>query len=314
MLSRTSIYLRVAALSLTLAAIGASELAGQSPPIQTDPSTGVLIVAHGADSAWNAPVKGLAAQVRQGGLVRGPVAVAFLMGAGAPTHRFQDQVASLVEQGAKRVVLVPLLVSSHSGHFDQLRYLAGTLDSLAPVMMHHLHMGGLERVTTTPMVVANGLDDSPELARVLSERAKALVPSDREHRALFLMGHGPNDAREYAIWMKHLRVIADSVRAATGFASVAVELVRDDAPAEVRAEAVQRSREIIGLQHAATKRDVAVVPILVSAGDISRRKLPADLAGLPITYAGAPLLPSPDMAHWVERRVLDAESSTVSRR
>jgi sirohydrochlorin ferrochelatase len=288
--------------------------AAQPSSERSDPTVGVLILAHGADPAWNAPVESLAVMVRRSGVVRGPVAVSFLMGPGAPAHRFQDQVASLVKQGARRVVLVPLLVSSHSGHFDQLRYLAGTLDTLDPVMAHHLHMGGLERVTTTPMVVANGLDDSPELARVLAERARALVPSGREQRALFLLGHGPNDAVEYATWMKNLREVADSVRAATGFASVAVELVRDDAPAIVRAEAVRRAREMVQLQHSATGRDVAVVPVLISAGDVSRRKLPADLAGLPIVYSGAPLLPSPELARWVERRVLEAQTPVAEQR
>lgn len=288
--------------------------AAQPSSERSDPTVGVLILAHGADPAWNAPVESLAVMVRRSGVVRGPVAVSFLMGPGAPAHRFQDQVASLVKQGARRVVLVPLLVSSHSGHFDQLRYLAGTLDTLDPVMAHHLHMGGLERVTTTPMVVANGLDDSPELARVLAERARALVPSGREQRALFLLGHGPNDAVEYATWMKNLREVADSVRAATGFASVAVELVRDDAPAIVRAEAVRRAREMVQLQHSATGRDVAVVPVLISAGDVSRRKLPADLAGLPIVYSGAPLLPSPELARWVERRVLEAQTPVAAQR
>jgi sirohydrochlorin ferrochelatase len=292
------------ALVALLAAVAPPAVAQQEEPL--DATVGVLILAHGADAAWNAPVESLAVHVKRAGAVRGPVGVAFLMGQGAPTHRFQDQVAALRKQGAQRVVLVPLLVSSYSGHFDQLRYLAGTLDTLGAEMAHHLHMGGLERVTTTPMIVAPGLDDSPELARILAERARDLAPVDREHRALFLMGHGPNDAEQYAKWMKNLRVVADSVRAATGFASVAVELVRDDAPAGVRAEAVHRSREIISLQHAATKHDVVVVPILVSAGDISRRKLPADLAGLPIVYSGAPLLPSDQLVQWVERRVRES--------
>ena len=100
--------------------------------------------------------------------------------------------------------------------------------------------------------------------------------------------------------------MADTVKAATGFASVAVELVRDDAPAAVRAEAVKRAREIITLQRAATGKEVIVVPILVSSGDVANRKLPGDLAGLPIVYAGTPLLPHSLMATWVERRVLEA--------
>ncbi|HEY4132426.1 MAG TPA: CbiX/SirB N-terminal domain-containing protein [Gemmatimonadaceae bacterium] len=294
------------ALMLTLATSPVA--AAQKPLVTEDSTVGVLILAHGADSAWNAPVESLAAAVQRAGVVRGPVGVAFLMGPGAATHRFQDQVADLTKRGARRVVLVPLLVSSYSGHFDQLRYLAGTLDTLDPEMAHHLHMGGVERVTNTPMTVAHGLDDASELAHILAERAETLAPRDREHRALFLMGHGPNSAEDYAAWMKNLRVVAESVRALTGFSSVMVELVRDDAPAPVRAEAVKRSREIITLQHTATQQDVVVVPILVSAGDISQRKLPADLAGLPIVYSGEPLLPSDALVHWVERRVQESAS------
>lgn len=274
-----------------------------------DATVGVMLVAHGADRGWNAPVESLAAQVRANGFVKGPVGVAFLMGDEAPAHRFQDVAAALVAQGAKHIVVVPLLVSSHSGHYEQIRYLAGATDSLDEDMRMMLHMSGIERASAAgvPIVVTRALDDSPELAAALASRANALA-QDRPRRALFLFGHGPNSAEDYAAWMKNLRVVADSVRAATGYASVAVELVRDDAPAEVRAEAVKRAREIIELQHAATHADVVVVPILVSSGTVSQKKLPADLAGLPAIYAGTPLLPDSLLAHWVERRVRDALS------
>lgn len=271
----------------------------------SDASVGVLLVAHGADREWNAPVESLASQVATHGVVRGPVGVAFLMGDGATTHRFQDAVAALVKRGARRVVVVPLLVSSYSGHFEQIRYLSGKTDSLDSAMMMMLHMSGIERAPSVSIAVTPGLDDSPELARVLSARAAAIA-TDRGHQALLLLGHGPNSAEDYAAWMKNLRVIADSVRAATGFATVQVELVRDDAPPAVRGEAVLRAREIVLLQHAATNRDVVIVPILVSAGAIAQTKLPADLAGLPAVYAPAPLLPDDNLVAWVERRVLQS--------
>ena len=274
-----------------------------------DRSTGVLLVAHGASPAWNGLVDSLATMVRSNGVVGGPVAVSYLMGAGAKTSRFQDRIAELKRAGAQRVVVVPVLVSSFSGHYDQVKYLAGALDLLDHQMMHHLHRGGIERASGVPMVVTPAFDDSPELARALATRAKTLAPSPAG-RALFLFGHGPNSAEDYAAWMSRLRTVADSIKAETGFASVAVELVRDDAPAPVRAEAVKRAREIIGLQRAATGQDVIVVPILVSSGDVSNKKLPADLAGVPIVYSAAPILPHPAMAKWVERRVIEATSVT----
>jgi sirohydrochlorin cobaltochelatase len=143
---------------------------------------------------------------------------------------------------------------------EQIRYLAGRVDTLESEMAHHLHMSGITRPTAqVALQVTPALDDAPELAHVLVTRALTLTPNPRG-RALFLLGHGPNSAEDYAAWMANLRPMADSVRAATGFASVLIELVRDDAPASVRAEAVKRVREIIILQRAATGQDVTVVP------------------------------------------------------
>ncbi|HEU4630242.1 MAG TPA: CbiX/SirB N-terminal domain-containing protein [Gemmatimonadaceae bacterium] len=269
---------------------------------------GTLVIAHGGSAAWNARVEATARQARTGG----PVAVSFLMGAGARTHAFQDGVRALVAQGATEVTVVPLLVSSHSGHYDQIRWLAGELDTLSATMRHHLQMSGITRAgVDVPIRVAPALDDAPEMARVLADRAVALVPdaAARRGRALFLLGHGPNSAEDYAAWMDNLRRVADSVHARTGFRSVLVELVRDDAPPPVRAEAVARARELIALQHQLTGAEVVVVPILVSSGEVSGRKFPADLEGLPVVYAGEPLLPHESMARWVEARV----RSTVRR-
>jgi sirohydrochlorin ferrochelatase len=258
----------------------------------------VVIIAHGGGPAWNAQVEAVARAVRH----PGPVGVSFLMGPGAQASRFQDVVADLERRGARRVVVVPFLVSSHSGHYEQVRWLAGVTDSLEPVMAHHLELSGLARpARAVPIRVTAALDDSPEMARVLAARARALDPDSS--RALLLIGHGPNSAEDYAEWMRNLRPVADSVRAWTGYRSVVVELVRDDAPAEVRAEAVARVRELVGLQREATGRDVLVVPVLVATGQVSREKFARDLAGLPVVYRGDALLPDTAMARWVEARI-----------
>lgn len=276
-----------ATLTLVPAALGAQQ------------DTGTLIIAHGGGAEWNAQVEYIAGLVRTGG----PVEVSYLMGPGAKTHRFQDAAARLAAAGARRIVVVPVLMSSHSGHYEQIRWLAGETDALDENMMHHLHMSGIERADTdVPIRVAKAIDDSPEVARVLAERALALA-EDPARQALFIVGHGPNSSEDYAAWMSNLRPIADSVRAVTGFADVKVGLVQDDAPAAVRAEAVRRVREIIELQHQVTGRDVVVVPALISRGQISLEKIPADLAGLPIVYSGDALLPHDGLARWIEARV-----------
>ncbi len=288
--------------------------AGQTPrtsgsataPRQAGP-VGTVVVAHGGDSLWNAQVIDVARQARTGG----PVEVSFLMGPGAAKSRFQDVVARLDAKGVSSIVVVPMLVSSHSGHFEQIRYLAGesrTLDDT--VMMHHLHMAGIEQPSVeTPIRLARAMDDAPQMARVLADRALSLTATPRD-QALMIVGHGPNEAEEYAAWMENLRRVADTVKARTGFRDVRVDVVRDDAPAAVRAEAVRRVRELIELQHMATGKDVIVVPVLVSSGSVSRDKLPADLAGTRSIYDAKPLLPHPEMARWIETRVRDASGET----
>ena len=284
---------RVAALTLPLAAPAVGQSSAGARPV------GTLIVAHGGGPAWDAQVEAVAKQAR----LDGPVGVSFLMGPGARANRFQDVVRRLEQQGAREIVVVPMLVSSHSGHYEQIRYLVGQRDSLDTLMTHHLHMSGTARPAgSVPLELTPAMDDAREIAQVLAERARALAKAPAK-QALFLIGHGPNSAEDYAAWMSNLRRVADTVRARAGFRSVLVDLVRDDAPEEVRVEAVRRARELIQLQHDLTGQPVVVVPVMVAEGKISREKLPRDLAGLPIVYSGEALLPHPGMARWIEARV-----------
>jgi sirohydrochlorin ferrochelatase len=278
-------------------------------PAAAQGTTGTLLVAHGGSAGWNARVEQVARDVRTGG----PVRVSFLMGDGASRHRFQDAVDSLVGAGATRVVVVPLLVSSYSGHYEQVRWLAGQTDSLDEEMMHHLHMAGITRASGgVPISITRAFDDAPEMARVLAEHARRLAPNDYAQRALFLMAHGPNDPLDHAAWMQNLRAVADSVRRIGGFRDVKVGVVRDDAPAPVRAEAVKEIRDLVSLQAAWTGRPVVVIPVLVSSGEVGGVKFPRDLEGLSVVYDNLPLLPEAPMARWIETRVREAAGRAMS--
>jgi sirohydrochlorin ferrochelatase len=275
-----------------------------TPPVAAQTRTGTLLVAHGADTAWNARVERIARQAETGG----PVAVTFLMGSAAGAHPFQQAVRDLVDGGAARIVVVPLLVSSHSGHYEQIRWLAGLTDSLDVDMRHHLAMRGIERPSTSiPLVLTPALDGAGEVARVLADRARHLLAGDDPAtRAVFLVGHGPNGPEDHAAWMNGFRTLADTVRALVGFADARAGVVRDDAPPAVRGEAVRGVRDLIALQAAATGADVIVVPIAISHGGFTDRRIRADLDGLPVRYDAEPLLPHPAIVRWIERRVREA--------
>lgn len=265
-------------------------------------SVGILLVAHGAGPDWNSQVTELAARVNHSG----PLGVSFLMGPGAAQAPFQTVAAQLEDRGAKVIVVVPILISSYSGHFQQIEYLAGRREHLDEVMAHHLDMAGITRaVTNVPLLLTPAMDDAAEIGQTLSRRALDLATAPRE-QALFIIGHGPETALDYARWMANLRRIKDSVAEMTQFKNVLVDLVRDDAPAEVRQEAVSRIRELIELQHSLTGKPVVVVPIMIATGAITKTKMPDDLKGLPISYDGTALLPDQALARWVERRVQEA--------
>ena len=295
-------------LSVMILVVAAPAAAQSSDRAAAAPAkVGTIVIAHGGSDEWNAPVLEIAEQAPTGG----PVEVSFLMGDAAKEYRFQDAVARLVEHGATRIVVVPLLASSHSGHYAQIRYLAGELDELDEKMMHHLHMSGIHRPDVdVPMHVTTALDASMEVATILAERALAIA-SEPAGRALFIVGHGPNSAEDYAAWMTNLRPVADSVARLTGFRDVKLGLVRDDAPEPVRAEAVRRIREIVQLQNDLTGRDVVVVPLLISKGYVTQ-KLRKDLEGLPVAYEGDGLLPHPELAKWVARRVHEVTARVAS--
>lgn len=259
--------------------------------------TGILIVAHGGGPDWNRQVLDVAVAVHHSG----PVRASFLMGPGANERPFQREIAALRTDGAANIVVVPFFMSSHSEHLDQLRWLIGQREALDSTMMHHLHMGGIERPSDLRgLRLTTALDSAPELSGALTERAIELADR-RAERAVLLLGHGPNGAEDYARWMTALRPVAERVRRDAGYRFASVELVRDDAPPLVRAEAVRRVREIVTWLNELTRVPVVVVPALVATGMVSRETLRRDLEGLPVIFAGDAVLPNPGMARWVER-------------
>src|SRR4029077_3154227 len=118
--------------------------------------TGLLVVAHGASPQWNEGVRQLMTLVHWDG----PVAVAFLMGDEAQSSGWNPAVQELVRQGARDIVVVPLMISSHGGHYRQIRSYAGELPEI-PGGMDHLM--GAPPLHPVPMRVTEALDAAPEL-------------------------------------------------------------------------------------------------------------------------------------------------------
>lgn len=259
--------------------------------------TGLMVVAHGAGPAWNSRVRETVAQVSW---PHGPVAIAFLMGAEEQSAGWDSAQARLVREGARGVVVVPLLVSSFGAHYHQIRFLAGELAELPAELARHGHDGHAK--PTVPMRVTSALDGAPELGRVLLDRWRALSPADRS-RPLVLIAHGPTSDDESVRWITHLDSAAAGI-GREGRIPVSIGLLRDDAPAPLRARAIETIHAQVRALLRGSADSVTIMPVLVSSGRIDAVTIPNDLADLPVRYVPAALAPHPALARWIERSAI----------
>jgi sirohydrochlorin cobaltochelatase len=258
--------------------------------------TGLLVVAHGANEEWNARVRETVAQVRW---PHGPVALAFLMGPEAATAGWDSAVAHLGRGGVTAVTVVPLMVSSHGGHYRQIEFYAGLRDSWDGSGTAHDH--NVSRPPPVPVRVTPALDAARELGAALAARWAALDSRDQQ-RPLVLIAHGPTAEAEAERWMANLAQASVPALQRAGLrAEVRIGLLRDDAPPPDRARAVAAIRDTVQRLAAASRDSVLVLPVLISSGAINRVKIPRDLEGLPVRYVPTSLAPRPELARWIER-------------
>lgn len=93
---------------------------------------GVMILAHGAGAQWNQMVTDATKDIA----AKYPTEIAFGM---ALPRTMQAAINNLEAKGAKKIVVVPLFISSHSFIIRQSEYLLGVREKLAdePMVMDH---------------------------------------------------------------------------------------------------------------------------------------------------------------------------------
>lgn len=274
------------------------------PPVPTasaPPGLGVLLLAHGGKSEWNANVETIAREVGR----QLPVEVAFGM---ADRRAIDQALARLYARGVTEVVAVPLFVSSHSSVLDATRFLLGlraekpaAVEAFARMAHGSGHDSGHAPVSTEPLTIgfpirmASALDAHPIVGQIVLSRTLSLS-REPSAEAVVLVAHGPEEDDVDAKWMVNLEQLADVVRAAAPFRHVGALTLRDDADAPVRAEATRRLRVLVGT-HLEQGARVLVVPVLLSFGGIEAG-LRDRLEGLAYELAPA-LAPDPRLVDWV---------------
>lgn len=287
---------KIALAAATLFSTGAVPKAAHS---QTK-SVGLIVVAHGADSVWNARVRQTVSQMKW---THGPVGVAFLMGSEAKTASWDSAATQVQRAGVVGLVVVPFMVSSYGSHFRQIQFYAGKLAEMPAELGDMARMGHDMHTMvklTVPTIVTPALDDAPELGEALIGRWKELSAPEKK-RPLMLVAHGPNNQDDVIHWESNILKTAKTLREAVAPRPVRVALLRDDAPAEVRAASIAAMRDTIVSLGRVAHDSVTVLPVLISTGSVNTVKIPADIAGLPVRYAPVGLAPHAAMARWIVR-------------
>lgn len=274
-------------------------LGGCAPNIQvsTKNNLGVLVLAHGGDENWNREVKKAIEPLWDKYLIE----IAYGM---AVPKNIQNGIHALEKKGAKKIIAVPLFVSSFSPIIRQTEYLLGLRPELVdePIIMNNQRASkSLKPIKTKAnIVMTNALDDHPLVGEILLERAMELSQSPKTETAI-LVAHGPNGEKDNRKWLNTMNNLAKQVNDKGGFKAVLCVTLRDDAPQETYNKAKQHFRKLVIEKGKDGK--VIVVPLLLASGGIEKG-IPERLEGLEYIYNGKTLLPHKNITKFVEQSIL----------
>ena len=252
----------------------------------------LLVIAHGGRvEGWNERVIQMANKVEWAG----PKGVAFLT-ARTPDQELPAVAERLDQTGAKRIVIVPFLVSSFSDHFEEIRYYAGDRRD-AP--KHYTHA---PLKTGAELVLASGMDSDRLLGRILADQIGS-VSKGPKNESLILVAHGPNNEADNDKWLACLKVQAAYLQWAHGFRRVDAATIRDDAAKPVKDAAVAKLRERVKSYGADSR--VLVQPVLISVGHV-QAEIAELLKGLDYTISAGVVSTHPLAPEWIRQQATTA--------
>ncbi len=259
---------------------------------QASQADALLVIAHGARlEGWNERVIQMMDKVEW----PGPKGVAFLT-ARTPDQELPAVAKRLDRTGAKRIVIVPFLVSSFSDHYEEIRYYAGERKD-AP--SHYTHE---PLKTRAELVLTSGMDSDRLLGRILADQIRP-VSKDPKNESLILVAHGPNDEADNEKWLACLKVQAAYLQWAHGFRRVDAATIRDDAPKAVKDAAVAALRDRVESYGKDTR--VLIQPVLISIGHV-QAEIAKLLKGLDYTISASGASTHPLAPEWILQQATTA--------
>ncbi len=264
-----------------------------------NPDIGVLVLAHGGPSTklikneenkydklllWNKMVIDAVKPLEK----KFNIEIAFGM---ADPETIQAATDRLEEKGAKKIVAVPLFISSYSSIIENTAFILG-LRKRTKTSQKEL----TSIKSNVEFVMTSAIDSHPLIAEILLDRASELSKNP-DDETVIIIGHGPNDPEQNEKWLKEMMILASFVKEKGDFKDVKVTTLRDDAPKETREKATMILREMVMM--ASLKGNAIVIPHLIARGGIESG-IPERLKGLDYIYNGKTLLPHENITKWID--------------
>ena len=255
---------------------------------------GVLLLGEAGDQNWKSAVSDICAKLG----AKFPLEFA---GGEADSKAMQAGLDRLQALGVKKIVAVPLFLSSISGMMDQDRYLFGIRKEPSKDFLDAPHSLGrdlpLARLQSrVPLVLTKALDDHPLFVDILASRAKALS-RDPAKEALLLVAASPGSAKGEKEWLDNEALVAERVRQKAGFRAAGVAELRPDLPQDEREKAESSLRALAKQLGRGT--GLIVVPLELVPGYVQLR-LERALDGVFYRHDGKTVFPDSRIARWVE--------------
>lgn len=312
---------------MTRALLAALLAAGSTPPAAAaaadfrKPGYGLLLLAYDAGAVWKKDLASLRGRFKD-------MAVESVGGAADPVA-LQKAVERLERQRPGKIVAVSLEPLSESPAMNQTRFLLGVRDAASedrPDPESAGLSGGrksvlvpdasrpkwLKRVkSSTPIVLAASMDQSPLLAAVLADRARRLT-RDPARDTVLLVGQGPRSDRALKSWQVAADAVAEQVRAKGGFARGAAVHVRDG----VRASQRDRDRDALKakLSELAAHGTVIAVPLAPDGRRLERLLRQAAGGSAGYRWDGQGVLGDPRFLDWINAAAAAAAKLPDGRR
>ncbi|SES38940.1 sirohydrochlorin chelatase [Salipaludibacillus aurantiacus] len=241
---------------------------------------GILVIAHGSrNQKWVELIESSVTKLK----THAPVAIGYLElveGKG-----IAEGVKSLEDDGVDEIYVIPYFVCSGSTHLEEIQYALGVLDN-TELDTH------LERIESNARILwGEPMDDNPHILDLLKDRISSLS-NHPSQETLLLVAHGSNRPSFQPIWEKTLMSMCTQLQKYFGFPSASFATILPDT--------IEDSASKLTEKHA---EQIIAVPVFLSEGYYTSKKIPEKFNGFPHVYSGETYLPHHLVNDWLQEQV-----------